>query len=164
MYTYTYSSLMRLAKALLQFASACTFCSVLAAAVHVYDNSDLTYGDITADDFQLPAGTSLAAGTAACTSFCANHSACQAWVYVSTQADPNGPRCAIKGDGSCQINRHPGCFVGFKPGHCDGSPTPPPSPPVPTPPRPAPTPALPTPPHPGPTPAPPTPVPTGAGR
>ena len=56
------------------------------------NNTNLKDGDITKDDFSLPAGISDSDGCAACEAYCVAHDDCAAYVFVRTQH-----RCAIKG-------------------------------------------------------------------
>ena len=138
-----------------QSSAALLFCAVgaLGAPWEVRNNSNLMHGDITALDFALPPGTDEAAGIAGCTGFCANHSACEAWVLVRGDAGGGSLRCAIKGasgwcvppaDDPCSGCDQGGacrCLSAIKPGaatpaNCSAAPSPPPPPPPPPPPAP----------------------------
>ena len=125
-----------------------------AALPGVMNNTDLHYGDM--GGLQLPPATTLGEGLQLCAAFCSNHTSpivCEAWVFVSKQSGDGGPRCAIKPAGPCTTVPKVGCYVGFRPGHCDN----PPSPPSPHPPHPSPPPPPhPQPPHPPPPPPPPS--------
>lgn len=103
-----------------------------------YNNTDLGCADIASENQHYPKGTTDTAGIAQCQSFCANHSECGGYVFVSGNPGtptPGGPRCAIKGSRCCPGASRGGCFSGLKPGVCT-RPVPPPGPPHPSPPPP----------------------------
>ena len=78
------------------------------------NNTDLRRGDITSDDFDLPRGTSAAAGCVACEAYCSAHADCAAYVFVRGET----PRCAIKGmnDGWCGPFQDAHTISAVKPG------------------------------------------------
>ena len=98
------------------------------------NETDLAGVDVPELDFKLAAGTNDEDGIAQCASFCANHSVCGGFVFVSGRPDvptPGGPRCAIKAVGACRGFARGGCFSGYKNSACPHTPSP--SPRVPTP-------------------------------
>lgn len=75
------------------------------------NNTDIPHGDITSEDFPLPANTTDAEGATACQTFCNAHVECVGWVYVRP---PDGPRCAIKGSLDAPVPAKSCCISGVK--------------------------------------------------
>ena len=95
-------------------ATAVAAATARAPNWQVKNNTNLKYGDLTKLDFKLPINTSDAQGIEGCTSFCAKHSACEAWVFVRDEH-----RCAIKGynTGWCEATApYPNCIAGIRQG------------------------------------------------
>jgi hypothetical protein len=90
------------------------------------NGTDLVGADVAGLDFKFPKGTTDSAGIAQCQAFCANHSQCGAYIFVSESGPtPGGPRCAIKQVGVCKTTKRGGCFSGYKKNDCAPTPAPP---------------------------------------
>jgi hypothetical protein len=89
------------------------------------NNTDLSGADVASLDFRLPKGTPDSVGIVQCQAFCANHSQCGGYIFVSEAGPtPGGPRCAIKKVGVCKTFARAGCFSGYKKSDCAPTPAP----------------------------------------